>query len=475
MRWRVNRLAHVLPGLPEMSVGGFVWVIGAFVLALGLLIVVHELGHYCAARLCGVKILRFSVGFGHPLWMRRFGADKTEWAVAAFPLGGYVKMLDEREDPVAEHELARAFNRQSIARRSFIVLAGPLANLLLAILLYWFLFLTGVEEPRPILAAPKAGSLAAEAKVDADGTVRKVSGTPVASWIDMRWQVLQRVVDKAPLELETELADGTLAIYRIDTARLDNSVLDADVLDVIGLRLKRPELPAVLGEVQPGSPADRAGLKVGDRVLSLGGRSLSGWHELAKDIREGGVRELSLELDRGGERLRATVLPEWVSDRDGRQVARIGIGVRDDPDLRTRTMLTVRYGAVDAFGRAMTQTWETAVMTLRMMGRMLLGEISVKNISGPVTIADYAGQSARMGSDHYLRFIALISISLGVLNLLPIPVLDGGHLLYYLAEAIKGGSLSERVMEIGQQIGLALLGLLMAVAFYNDINRLISG
>ena len=458
-----------------MSVGGFAWVVGAFVVALGVLIVVHELGHYWAARLCNVKILRFSVGFGKPLWVRRYGADKTEWAVAAFPLGGYVKMLDEREGPVPDHELDRAFNRQSVARRSFIVFAGPLANLLLAILLYWFLFLTGVEEPRPILGAPKTGSLAAEAKVDAGGTVRKVSGTVVASWIDLRWQVLQRVLDKAPLELETELADGTLAIYRIDTARLDSSALDADVLDVIGLGLKRPELPAVLGEIQPGSPAERAGLQSGDRVLSLDGRSLSGWHELALGIRDGGVRELALELERQGGRVHVSVVPEIATDRDGKQVARIGIGVRDVPELRARSMITVRYGSIDALGRAFSQTWDTAALTLRMMGRMLIGEISVKNISGPVTIADYAGQSARMGMDYYLRFIALISISLGVLNLLPIPVLDGGHLMYYLAEIIKGGPLSVRVMEIGQQIGLALLGLLMAVAFYNDINRLLSG
>ncbi|MDP1653215.1 MAG: RIP metalloprotease RseP [Rhodocyclaceae bacterium] len=459
-----------------MNFGGFLWIVGAFVLALGVLIIVHELGHYAAARWCNVKILRFSVGFGRPLWMRRFGRDGTEWQVAAFPLGGYVKMLDEHEageEGVPPQELHRAFNRQSVGKRSFIVVAGPLANLLLAVLLYWFLFISGVEEPRPVLAEPPAGTLAAEAKVGAGETARSLSGTPVATWTELRWELLRRVLDRETVALETIDPKGNIAIHRFDLGRLDTAVLDGDIMQALGLRLMRPELPPVIGAVQAAAPAAQAGLLAGDRVLAIDGRAITAWQELAHDIRAAGARELVLDVQRGTDRLRISVLPELVEER-GRQIARIGISVRDDAELRKNALITVRYGPVDALQRAFVQTWEVSVLSLRMIGRMLTGELSAKNVSGPVTIADYAGQSARMGGDHYLRFLALISISLGVLNLLPIPVLDGGHLMYYLVELIKGGPLSERVMEIGQQIGLTLLALLMGLAFYNDIIRLVS-
>lgn len=458
-----------------MTVQGVLWVLVPFLLALGVLIVVHELGHYTAARLCNVKILRFSVGFGRALWSRQFGRDGTEWVLAAFPLGGYVKMLDEREGDVPASDLARAFNRQSVARRSLIVVAGPLANLLLAVFLYWFLFMGGVEEPRPVLAAPPVGTLAAQAKVGAGETVRNVSGTPVATWTELRWEVLRHILDRQPVVLETMDAQGQIGVYRLATATLDGTALETDPLQALGLRLQRPELPPLLGSVQPGSPAAAAGLRANDHIVAIDGQPLASWHELARTIRAAGASELVLEVRRDGQTLRVAVVPEIVEERTGPPVARIGIGVRDDAEVRQKAFVTVRHGPAVAMQRALTQTWETSIFSLRMIGRMLVGDISLKNISGPVTIADYAGQSARMGFDHFLRFLALISISLGVLNLLPIPVLDGGHLLYYLVEFIKGGPVSERVMEIGQQIGLTLLALLMALAFYNDINRLVSG
>lgn len=458
--------------------GGFFWMVGAFVVALGVLIVVHELGHYAMARACNVKVLRFSVGFGQPLWLRRFGRDRTEWVIAAFPLGGYVKMLDEREageEGVPPAELDRAFNRQSVGRRSLIVAAGPVANLLLAVLVYWLLFLTGVEEPRAILAEPPAGTPAAALKIGAGETVRNISGRPVATWTELRWEVLQRVLDRQDFVLETIDAQGHLAEHRFEVRQLDATAIETDVMPVLGLRLMRPTLPPVLGEVKAGSPAQAAGLAPGDRIRAINGQRVDAWHELVRLIRAAGVTRLALDVERGGSSFSVDVLPELAADGEGKPTPRIGIAVRDDPELRRRAMVEVRYGLLEGLGRAGAQTWDTAALSLRMMGRMLVGELSVRNISGPVTIADYAGQSARLGAEHYLRFIALISISLGVLNLLPIPVLDGGHLMYYLAEIIKGGPLSERAMEVGQQIGLALLGLLMAIAFYNDINRLVSG
>jgi regulator of sigma E protease len=455
-----------------MTLDGFLWYAAAFVVALGVLIVVHEFGHFAVARAVGVKVLRFSVGFGQPLLSRRWGRDGTEWVLAAFPLGGYVKMLDEREGEVAPEELDRAFNRQSVIRRSLIVVAGPLANLLLAVLLYWGVYLQGVEELRPVIGMPPAATLAARSGIEAEETVRAVAGIPVATWQDVRWEVLRRAADRVTTELETINRRGEINYRRLDLSELDTSVLERDPMKEIGLLPYRPLVRAVIGRVMPGSRAEIAGIRADDEILDVAGKPVQQWADLAKAIREAPEQALTFGTRRGSTELQIAVVPEGVNE-GGRQIGRIGIAA---PEVRRDDLFViVQLGPIDALQRAVSQTWNTSVFTLRMIGRMLTGELSWKNVSGPVTIADYAGQSARMGGMHYLRFLALISISLGVLNLLPIPILDGGHLMYYLAEVIKGGPLSERVMEVGQQIGLALLILLMAFAFYNDINRLISG
>jgi regulator of sigma E protease len=452
----------------------FFWYLGAFALALGILIVVHELGHYLVARAAGVKVLRFSVGFGKPLVARRVGADGTEWAIAAFPLGGYVKMLDEREEPVAARELHRAFNRQTVWKRIAIVSAGPLANLLLAIALYWVLYLYGVQEARPLTGPPPAGSIAEAAGFVEGELVVSANGTPIQTWQELHWELTQFALQKVPVRLETTNDQREITFRHLDLSRVDGSDLDGDLLGRIGLTLARPKLPAIIGKVAPGSVAERAGLREGDRITAADGKPVSLWTDVVGTIRGAPGRPIKLEWLRDGRSYAETLTPDETSEK-GNRVGRIGIAVRDDPEMRERMLTVVRYGILGGLVKAAEQTWDTAIFSLKVFGRMLMGEVSWRNLSGPVTIADYAGQSAQLGPTYYLRFLAAISISLGVLNLLPIPILDGGHLLYYMVEIIKGGPLSERVMEIGQQVGLALLIMLMAFALYNDFNRLLSG
>jgi regulator of sigma E protease len=441
----------------------------AFIVALGLLIVVHEFGHYLVARWCGVRVLRFSVGFGQPLLLRRLGADRTEWVVAAFPLGGYVKMLDEREGEVAAHERHRAFNRQSVWRRFAIVLAGPVANFLLAILVYWLLFLHGVPGVRPVLGTPPAGSPAAQAQIAAGETVLSVADQPVKTWQDVRWVLLERAVDRQAVVLEVQNDKGGIAFRRLDLSSLSAADLDSDFLNRIGLLRFSPPL---ISEVRAGSPGERAGLAAGDLVVEADGRAIDSWEQLVEAVTPKAGVALELAVVRGGDTLHMTVTPEAATD-GGATVGRIGVG--RDPAVLERQMVQISYGPLAALGEAAARTWEVSVLSLRMLGKMIVGEVSLKNLSGPITIADYAGQSAQMGWLPYVSFIALISISLGVLNLLPVPLLDGGHLMYYLVEIVKGRPVSERALEIGQRVGMVLLFSLMAFALYNDIHRLVGG
>lgn len=445
-----------------------------FVAALGLLILVHELGHYLVARWCGVKVLRFSIGFGKPLVVKQAGADRTEWALAAFPLGGYVKMLDEREGEVAAHELHRAFNRQTVWRRFAIVAAGPLANFLLAIALYWGVFVVGTDELRPRVALTELSSPAQAAGVREGDLVVAVDDEPVRSWQDLRWVLLRHALDSRQVVLRVRTADDVETLRTLDLAGIPIDDSKTDLIARIGLKPWRPLIPAVVGKLVEGGPAARAGLLRGDEIVAIDDEPVASWSEMVAQVRESAGRERIFSIRRDGALLAIAMVPDEASE-SGERIGRIGIAVAE-PDLGGVSMFAeVRYGIVDGLAKAARQTWETSVLSLQMIGRMFTGEVSWKNLSGPVTIADYAGQTAQLGWSHYIKFLALISISLGVLNLLPIPVLDGGHLLYYVIEIIKGGPIPERVMEIGQQIGLALLVMLMAFAFFNDINRLISG
>ncbi|MFZ4537909.1 RIP metalloprotease RseP [Propionivibrio sp.] len=452
----------------------FLYYLVAFALVLGVLIIAHEYGHYLVARWVGVKVLRFSVGFGRALWSKRIGSDGTEWAIGMFPLGGYVKMLDEREGEVAPEELHRSFNRQSVWRRMAIVAAGPAANLLLAILVYWGLFWYGTEELKPILGTPVAASPAAAAGIENGERVIKVGGELVQSWQDMRWVLLRRAVDQDSIEFEVINPHNEITLRHLDVSSAREGGWEGDALSKLGINFYRPMIPPVLGKISPDSAAAAAGLSPGDEILAIDDKPINTWQDVVLTVRSSPGKPMEFEVRRNGEQYVIKITPAMVEE-GGRDIGRIGASVKDTGASRSDMMITVRYGPLSALGKAIYETWDKSVFSLVMIGKMITGEVSWRNISGPVTIADYAGQSAKLGIGYYLKFMALVSISLAVLNLLPIPILDGGHLLYYVVEIIKRGPLSERSMEIGQQIGLALLLMLMAFAFYNDINRLISG
>jgi len=448
--------------------------LGAFALALGILIVVHEFGHYQVARWCGVKVLRFSIGFGPILWQRRLGRDATEWAVSLLPLGGYVKMLDEREGEVAPEELPRAFNRQGVGRRSLIVAAGPLANFLLAIVLYWAIFLHGTDELLPVLGEPAVDTPAAVAGIRSGDQVTHIDGEAVVTWDDFRWQLLQLAASRDAVELAVTDAGGASAVRRLALRAVREEGWEGDALAHLGLHFYRPKLPAVIGRLVEAGPAARAGLLAGDRVLSIEGRPVDDWQALVMAVREAGGRSLHIEYEREGVRRAVDIVPEEIT-QGGRAIGRIGVAVAETAESRRELRTFVRYGVIEAARKAVVETWDKSVFSLVMLGKMLTGEVSWKNLSGPVTIADYAGQTAKLGVDYYVRFMALISISLGVLNLLPIPVLDGGHLMYHMIEVVRRKPLSERAMAVAQQFGLAILFSLMAFAFFNDLNRLFGG
>lgn len=441
-----------------------------FLVAIGILVVVHEFGHYLAARLAGVKVLRFSVGFGKPLLSRRFGRDQTEWVLSALPFGGYVKMLDEREGEVPAAEAHRSFNRATVWRRIGIVSAGPIANFLLAIVFYWALFLNGLPAIKPMIGEPPAGTPAAQVGLAAGDEIRRVNGKDTPSFQDLRLNLMRAGVAGDALTLE--LADGRGV--QLDAAPMQTENLELDILLPLGIVRYDPVLDPVVGRVLPDGAAARAGFQPGDRLLAANGERLASWQDWVQQVRQHPAQPLRIEYERQGRRGELTVVPEAV-DEAGQRVGKIGAGPQIDEAVLAALMTEVRYGPIDAFWHGAVKTWDMSVFTLEMMGRMVLGQVSWKNLSGPLTIADYAGQSAALGWISFVGFLALVSVSLGVLNLLPIPLLDGGHLMYYVAEVFTGRPVSERTMEIGSRIGMILLLLMMSFALFNDLQRLIGG
>ena len=446
----------------------------AFVVALGVLVTVHEFGHFWVARRLGVKVLTFSVGFGRALWSHRFGRDGTEYVIAMIPLGGYVKMLDESEGDVAEHERHRAFNRQPLSTRVAVVVAGPAFNFLFAIVAYWCMYMIGVDGLRPIVAETAPGSVAERAGFQPGDEMESVQGEAVETW----QSAVQAIV-------AASLDDGRIEVGVVDAARdrrervIDLGAIVVDDLtrgrffERTGLTPARPVLPAVIGRVEAGRPAQRDGLRPGDRVVQAAGQDVRSWSDWVYIVRMHPGERFDVVLDRDGAGLTVRLTPDIEQAADGSRYGRIGAGVKEPDGLIDRYYITERHDPWPALVKGFMKTGEISVLTLRMMWKMVLLEVSLANLSGPIGIAEYAGASARFGLSRFLEFLGIVSVSLGILNLLPIPLLDGGHLLYYAVEFFSGRPMSETFRFAAQRLGIALLVGLMGLALYNDLARLL--
>ncbi len=443
-----------------------------FLVAIGILITVHEFGHFWVARRLGVRVLRFSVGFGRPLWRWQKGAEETEYVIAAIPLGGYVKMLDEREGEVPQRLLPQAFNRQPVGSRIAIVAAGPLFNFAFAILAYWLIFVMGVEGLRPVVDEVAPGSPAAVAGLRHGDEIVAVGGSSTPTMNSVLQALLYRAIEGESTTVRVRDSLGMERELDLSLPAVGEKAETPDLLGEIGITPLRPPLEPRIDRVVEGGPAARAGLRGGDLVTEVNDREITDWSELVRLIHDSPGTPLRLVVERAGESIALQVTPEAVATEGGKE-GRIGAVVLLPQGLPPEYRAVQQYSVAGAVGAALRKSWEMSAMTLRMLGKMLTGQASLENISGPITIAQYAGYSAASGVTQFIGFLAIISISLGVINLLPIPLLDGGHLLYYLIELVKGSPLSEQAQAVGQQIGIALLVSLMTLAFYNDIVRLL--
>ncbi|NNE38738.1 MAG: RIP metalloprotease RseP [Gammaproteobacteria bacterium] len=473
----------------------------AFILALGILITFHEFGHYWVARKCNVKILRFSVGFGKPVWrfdfntpwwhlgftnppwkvgvtnvfkQREFDPDETEFVLAGLPLGGYVKMLDEREGTVLPDQLDYAFNRKTLGQRLAIVLAGPVFNFIFAIFAYWMIYMIGISGLKPVVNAISPESLAMEAGFQTGDQIVQIDTTPVRTWSSTIEMLVPGIVDARTVQIEVINSNNAVNYIDLDLSRISiDDMASGGLLSKIGIEPRLPAFPAVLGEISPGGAAESAGMRPGDRIITADSNPISTWVEWVEYVRASPEIQINVEIDRQGENILLGLTPQSIEQDNGEIIGRIGAAFDTSYRPAGDYYALDSYSLIPALGKAFDRTFEVSVMTLQILGKMLVGEASVKNLSGPITIAKYAGDTAELGIVAFLGFLAIVSVSLGVLNLLPIPLLDGGHVLFYLIEGIKGSPPSEAFQVMGQQLGLVLLLSLMGLALYNDIIRVI--
>lgn len=443
----------------------------AFIIAISVLVAIHEYGHYLVARLAGIKVLRYSIGFGKPLWTRRAGKDRTEYCISALPLGGYVKLLDERSGDVDPREAHRAFNRAPIPHRIAVLVAGPMFNFLFAIAAYWAIFVVGVATVSPQIGAVEPDSYAARAGLGAGDEILAVGGREVDNWEKTLLALLAEMVDDGRVPLTVAGEDGEAREIVIDVGGEAARLTEPGVLfDGLGIAPWSP--PAVIGELVEDGAAAGAGLQPGDRIVAIDGEPVDGWRDLVALVGPRPDERVTVTVERGGRELERELTLGAVTE-NGRTRGLLGV-TPQAVSAEERGVRVERFGPLAAVWPAIERTWDTSVFTVEMLARMVTGQVSVKNISGPVNIAQFAGSSASAGFEYFLGFLAIVSISLGVLNLLPIPILDGGQIVYQLAEWVKGAPLSERAQMIGQQIGILLLVVIMGFAFYNDISRLLS-
>ncbi len=443
----------------------------AFLVAISILIAVHEFGHFWVARRLGVKVLRYSIGFGKPLFRRTLREDETEFVIAALPLGGYVKMLDEREGPVSPEERHRAFNRQALWRRFAIVFAGPAFNFLFAILAYWLMFVVGVSGVKPMVGEVTPGSPAALAGLQPEEVIVAVGGRPTPVWDVVIQELVNGIVDGRKVPITVQTPEGTTTELQLDLGQVDGKLEPGELFDRVGFHPWSPPIAPVVGQVVPDSPAARAGLQKGDRILAADDRAIDDWRELVDHVRARPDQTIVLQVERNGQRI-DVVLHTAARDIDGETIGWMGIGPAAVA-LPESMRVEYRYGPLAAVGRSLDKTWRDTLLTLKMFGKILTGEASVRNLSGPINIAVYAGVSASAGFARFMEFLAIVSLGLGIINLFPIPVLDGGHLMFYLVEMVTRRPVSEAVQEMATRIGLAILLALMLFVFYNDIARLL--
>nr|WP_320166821.1 RIP metalloprotease RseP [uncultured Methylophaga sp.] len=436
-----------------------------FLIALAILIIIHEYGHFWVARRCGVKVLRFSVGFGKPIW-QKVGKDGTEYVLAPIPMGGYVKMLDEREMPVSEEQAQFAFNRQSLAKRVAIVSAGPIANLIFAILAYWMLFVVGVSGIKPIIDDVHPASIAAQAGLNPSDEILQVDGKRTPTWNS----VYKALIQKAEYGERTEILVLTSGIEQQYALVIPQVSIDqaSSILDKIGIEPLRPAIKPVLGEIVPDSPAQKAGLKEGDVLLSSQQQTIDNWSKWVELIQASAGKELNIEIQRNEQRLTLILTPQAGDDGKGRIGAAVDASQSTIPQ---ELQAELSYGPVEAVWQAVIQTWDFSSSTLKSLWGMITGKVSTDNLGGPISIAQIAGSSAEQGVTSFISFLAMISITLGILNLLPIPMLDGGHLAMFAVEAVRGKPISEITQMQIQKVGFLILIMVMFIAFFNDLTR----